>query len=82
VDQGRQIEKIWPLTCNGTPRSADIRKFETLGTRSFPIEQGIGEALNFHNGIGPARKQARIGYLKNYWARGPRRCPRSRFILR
>ncbi len=63
-----KIEKIWPLTCNGTPRSADIRKFETLGTRSFPLEQGIGEALNFHNGIGPARKQARIGYLKNYWA--------------
>ncbi len=63
-----KIEKIWPLTCNGMPRSADIRKFETLGTRSFPLEQGIGEALNFHNGIGPARKQARIGYLKNYWA--------------
>jgi selenocysteine lyase/cysteine desulfurase len=63
-----KIEKIWPLTCNGAPRSGDIRKFETLGTRSFPLEQGIGEALNFHNGIGPARKEARIGYLKNYWA--------------
>jgi selenocysteine lyase/cysteine desulfurase len=63
-----KIEKIWPLTCNDKPRSADIRKFETLGTRSFPLEQGIGEAINFHNGIGPARKQARIGYLKNYWA--------------
>jgi selenocysteine lyase/cysteine desulfurase len=63
-----KIEKIWPLTCNDKPHSADIRKFETLGTRSFPLEQGIGEALNFHNGIGPARKQARIGYLKNYWA--------------
>ncbi len=63
-----KIEKIWPLTCNGAPRSGDIRKFETLGTRSFPLEQGIGEAINFHQGIGPARKQARIGYLKNYWA--------------
>ncbi len=63
-----KIEKIWPLTCNDAPRSGNIRKFETLGTRSFPLEQGIGEALNFHNGIGPARKQARIGYLKNYWA--------------
>jgi selenocysteine lyase/cysteine desulfurase len=63
-----KIEKIWPLTCNDKPHSADIRKFETLGTRSFPLEQGIGEALNFHNGIGPARKQARIGYLKNHWA--------------
>ena len=63
-----KIEKLWPLTCNDKPHSGDIRKFETLGTRSFPLEQGIGEALNFHNGIGPARKQARIGYLKNYWA--------------
>jgi selenocysteine lyase/cysteine desulfurase len=63
-----KIEKIWPLTCNGTPRSADIRKFETLGTRSFPLEQGIGEAINFHEGIGGKRKEERIRYLKNYWA--------------
>jgi selenocysteine lyase/cysteine desulfurase len=66
--KSEKIEKIWPLVCNDRPRSGDIRKFEDLGTRSFPLEQGIGEALNFHNGIGPARKQARIGYLKNYWA--------------
>lgn len=63
-----KIEKIWPLVCNDKPRSADIRKFETLGTRSFPIEQGIGEALNFHNAIGAKRKEERIRYLKNYWA--------------
>ncbi len=63
-----KIEKIWPLTCNAQPRSADIRKFESLGTRSFPIEEGIGEAINFHNGIGARRKEARIRYLKDYWA--------------
>ncbi len=63
-----KIEKIWPLVCNDKPHGADIRKFETLGTRSFPIEQGIGEALNFHNAIGPKRKEERIRYLKNYWA--------------
>jgi selenocysteine lyase/cysteine desulfurase len=63
-----KIEKLWPLTCNSTPHSADIRKFETLGTRSFPLEQGIGEAINFHEGIGGKRKEQRIGYLKNYWA--------------
>ena len=62
------IEKIWPLVCNDHPNSADIRKFETLGTRSFPIEQGIGEALNFHNAIVPKRKEERIRFLKNYWA--------------
>ena len=63
-----KIEKVWPLTCNDKPRSADIRKFESLGTRSFPLEQGIGEAINFHEGIGGKRKEERIRYLKNYWA--------------
>ncbi len=63
-----KIEKVWPLVCNDKPRSPDIRKFETLGTRSFPIEQGIGEAINFQNAIGSKRKEERIRYLKNYWA--------------
>jgi selenocysteine lyase/cysteine desulfurase len=63
-----KIGKIWPLLCNGDPKGTDIRKFETLGTRSFPIEQGIGEAVNFQMAIGGKRKEDRIRYLKNYWA--------------
>ena len=63
-----KIEKIWPLVCNDKPRGTDIRKFETLGTRSFPIEQAIGEAVNFQTAIGSKRKEERIRYLKNYWA--------------
>lgn len=63
-----KIEKVWPLPSSGEPHSKDIRKFEELGTRSFPIEQGIGEAINFHEGIGSKRKEERIRYLKNYWA--------------
>lgn len=70
-----KIEKIWPLTCNDKPRSNDIRKFETLGTRSFPIEQGIGEAVNFHLAIGSKRKEERIRYLKNYWASRAKEIP-------
>ena len=70
-----KIEKIWPLTCSGTPHSDDIRKFESLGTRSFPLEQGIGEAINFHEGIGSKRKEERIRYLKNYWATRVREIP-------
>lgn len=71
-----KIEKIWPLLCNDKPRGTDIRKFETLGTRSFPIEQGIGEAINFHNAIGKKRKEERIRYLKNYWAEKVKDIPR------
>ncbi len=63
-----KIEKLWPLVCASEPHSSDIRKFEDLGTRSFPLEQGIGEAINFQLEIGSKRKQDRIGYLKNYWA--------------
>ncbi len=73
--QEDKIEKLWPLTCNGQPHSPDIRKFETLGTRSFPIEQGIGEAINFHEAIGSKRKEERIRYLKDYWATRVREIP-------
>jgi len=71
-----KIEKVWPLLCNDKPRGTDIRKFETLGTRSFPIEQGIGEAINFHNAIGKKRKEERIRYLKNYWAEQVSKTPK------
>jgi hypothetical protein len=63
-----KIAKVWPLVCNDNPKGTDIRKFETIGTRSFPIEQGIGEAVNFQMAIGSKRKEDRIRYLKNYWA--------------
>ncbi len=71
-----KISKIWPLVCNDKPRSEDIRKFESLGTRSFPIEQAIGEAVNFQNAIGSKRKEERIRYLKNYWAERVRDIPK------
>lgn len=69
------IAKIWPLLCNDKPQSSDIRKFESLGARSFPIEQAIGEAILFHNAIGAARKQERIHYLKHYWASKAKEIP-------
>ncbi|MDB4922378.1 aminotransferase class V-fold PLP-dependent enzyme [Mucilaginibacter sp.] len=71
-----KIEKVWPLPSSGEPHSKDIRKFEELGTRSFPIEQGIGEAINFHEGIGSKRKEERIRYLKNYWASKVQQIPK------
>ena len=62
-----KISKIWPLMPGDQPQSEDIRKFENLGTRSFPIEQAIGQAVDFHMMIGPERKEARLRYLKDYW---------------
>ena len=73
-----KISKIWPLICNSEPNGANIRKFESLGTRSFCIEQAIGEAINFHESIGSARKQERIHFLKKYWAEKALQIPRVR----
>ena len=61
------IAGLWPLFPNDKPQSADIRKFETLGTRSFAPEQAIGQAIDFHNAIGSQRKAQRLHFLKNYW---------------
>ncbi len=46
----------------------NIRKFEEIGTHPAANYLAIGEALTFHQGIGPARKDARLVYLRNYWA--------------
>lgn len=63
-----KIKKIYPLLAAPEPDSNNIRKFEHLGTRAFPIEQAIGQAIEFHHLIGSERKAKRLHYLKNYWA--------------
>ena len=62
-----KIKNLYPLLAANDPESEDIRKFEALGTRSFAIEQAIGQAIDFHHWIGAERKQKRLHYLKNYW---------------
>jgi len=62
-----KIPSVWPLTAPGDPESGDIRKFEAMGTRSFPSELAIGTAMEFHQMIGIQRKEARLRYLKDYW---------------
>jgi selenocysteine lyase/cysteine desulfurase len=63
-----KIKNIWALLSNDKPDGDDIRKFETIGTRSFASEMAIGYAVDFQNLIGAKRKEERLRYLKNYWA--------------
>lgn len=63
------IKDISPLFPNENARSEDIRKFETLGTRSFPAEMAIAEALTFNEYIGVQRKESRLRFLKDYWSK-------------
>lgn len=62
-----KIDTIWTLLSN-RPEDVGIRRFESLGTRSFASEMAIGNAIDFHEVIGAKRKEARLRFLKNYWA--------------
>ena len=74
-----KIAGVLPLLSSPEPESDSIKKFESLGTRSFPIEMAIGYSLDLHNYIGSARKQERLHFLKNYWMERVREVPGIRF---
>lgn len=63
-----RIADLWPLMAAPDHMSDDIRKFEEVGTHPAANTLAIGEALTFHESLQPARKQARLEYLRNYWA--------------
>jgi isopenicillin-N epimerase len=62
-----KIHKIWGLMAPDKSQAADIRKFEEIGTHPAAPRLAIGEAILFHNGIGPKRKEERMRYLSRYW---------------
>jgi isopenicillin-N epimerase len=62
-----KIAKVWPLLAAEKSQDADIRKFEETGTRSAAQRLAIGEALLFHQGVGPERKEARLRLLARHW---------------
>lgn len=74
------IKDIPPLFPNDKPYSDNIRKFESLGTRSFPAEMAIGEAINFHSVVGPARKESRLRWLKKYWTNELSKIPKIKIL--
>lgn len=74
-----KIKNIWALLSNDKPDGDNIRKFETLGTRSFASEMAIGTALDFQLMIGIKRKEERLRYLKNYWTSKIKDNPKFKF---
>lgn len=64
-----KIKKIWPLFPADDPQGDNIRKFEHVGTQLEALKMAVGDALNFHHGIGGKRKEERLRYLRNYWAK-------------
>lgn len=63
-----KIPGLWPLMAAPEGMDANIRKFEEIGTHPAANTLAIGEALTFHEALQPARKEARLVWLRNYWA--------------
>ncbi|MAL19233.1 MAG: aminotransferase V [Balneola sp.] len=62
-----KIKDLWPLMAAAESQDNDVRKFEEIGTHPAANFLAIGEALTFHEGIGSARKEARLKYLNDLW---------------
>lgn len=75
-----EIKNIWPLFPAPDPQDSDIRKFENLGTLPEYLRFAVAEALTFHHGIGVQRKEARLRYLKNYWAQQLNELPEVKIL--
>ena len=75
-----RIPSLWPLMAAGPHLDADIRKFEEIGTHPAAPYLAIAEALSFHQGVGGARKEARLRYLRDHWAHRLRSLPAIRLL--
>jgi selenocysteine lyase/cysteine desulfurase len=64
-----RIKDLWPMMAAPDEMDDDIRKYEEIGTHPAANYLAIAEALTFHEGIGPERKEARMIYLRDRWAR-------------
>ena len=73
-----KIAGVWPLQAANDNQTADIRKFEEIGTHPAANHLAIAESLSLHQGIGGKRKEARFNYLRDRWARRLVEHPRIR----
>jgi selenocysteine lyase/cysteine desulfurase len=64
-----RIGSLWPMMAAPEKMDDDIRKFEEIGTHPAANYLAIAEALTFHQGIRGKRKEARLVYLRDYWAK-------------
>jgi len=63
----KNIEKIWPLLAPHDKPINDITRLNHLGTHPVHCELTVTDSIEFFQMIGPARKEARLRYLQQYW---------------
>lgn len=64
-----KINDLWPMMAAHESMNGNIRKYEEIGTHPAAPYLAIAEALTFHQGIGAKRKEERLRYLRDRWAK-------------
>ncbi len=62
-----RIASLWPVFGDDSVPNDDIRKLNHTGTHPAHTDLAIEAAIDFHERIGTARKEARLRYLQRYW---------------
>lgn len=62
-----RIPGLWPVFADEAIPADDIRKLNHTGTHPCHTDLAIGDAIDFHEMIGAARKEARLRFLQRYW---------------
>lgn len=70
-----RVASLWPLFGDANFKDDDIRKLNHTGTHPVHTDLAINDAMDFHEAIGTARKEARLRYLQNYWVSKVRGVP-------
>ena len=71
-----RIAKLWPIYGDAKIADTDITKLNHTGTHPVHTDLAIMNAIDFHESIGIARKEARLRYLQNYWTNQVRTTPK------
>jgi selenocysteine lyase/cysteine desulfurase len=71
-----RIAPLWPIYGDAGFPDDDIRKLNHTGTHPVHTDLAIHDALDFHEAIGTARKEARLRFLQHYWTSRVRALPR------
>jgi len=61
------IAPLWPTFADLSVPDDDIRKLNHTGTHPVHTDLAINDAIDFHQGIGIQRKEARLRFLQRYW---------------
>jgi selenocysteine lyase/cysteine desulfurase len=70
-----KIASLWPLYGDESVPATDIRKLNHTGTHPVHTDLAIEHAIDAHERIGAARKEARLRRLQQYWTSRVRGTP-------